>query len=174
MMFVSLGIGTTIAVALIVVVSLLTGGRSSSAPPSNALIGTEASTFTLPGLSGGSVTAPYAKGHPTALVFMASYCGPCRAELPHLISYLRAHPTSSVRVIGVDSGDQRAAARAFVRHDGVPFPVVYDLNSTVASSFQLLAIPDTVFIDAKGRVANVVIGKITPTQFAHDLAAIGG
>ena len=167
MMFVSLGIGTAVAVALIVVVSLLTGGRTSA----NALIGTEASAFTLPALSGGSVTAPYAKGHPTVMVFMASYCAPCRAELPRLVAYLRSHSTGSLRVVGVDSSDQRSAALAFVRADHVPFPVAFDPTSTVASSFQLVAIPDTVFVNARGRVVNVVIGKITPAQFARDAAA---
>ncbi len=168
MMFVSLGIGTAVAVALIVVVSLLTGGRSSA----NALVGTEASTFTLPTLSGSSVTAPYATGHPTVMVFMASYCAPCRAELPHLVAYLSDHSTGSVRVIGIDTSDQRRAALAFVHHDAVPFPVAFDPNSTVAASFQLQAIPDTVFVNAQGKVANVVIGKITPAQFASDVAAI--
>ena len=170
MMFVSLGIGTAVAVALIVVVSLLTGGRSSA----NALVGTEARAFTLPTLSGGSVSSPYAKGRPTVLVFMASYCAPCRAELPHLITYLRDHSTGSVRVIGVDTSDQRPAALAFVHHDAVPFPVAFDPNSTVAASFQLVAIPDTVFVNAQGKVANVVIGKITPQQFASNVAAING
>ncbi len=168
MMFVSLGIGTAVAVALIVVVSLLTGGRSSA----NALVGTKADTFTLPTLAGGSVTAPYATGHPTVLVFMASYCAPCREELPHLITYLHDHSTGKVRVIGIDTSDQHASAIAFVHHDAVPFPVVFDPNSTVAASFQFQAIPDTVFVNAQGRVANVVIGKISPAEFASDLAAI--
>ena len=170
MMFVSLGIGTAVAVALIVVVSLLTGGRSSA----NALVGTEARAFTLPALSGGSVSAPYATGRPTVLVFMASYCAPCRAELPHLVSYLRDHSTGSVRVIGVDTSDQRQAALAFVHHDAVPFPVAFDPNSTVAASFRLAFLPDTVFVNARGKVANVVIGKITPQEFASDVAAING
>ena len=170
MMFVSLGIGTAVAVALIVVVSLLTGGRSSA----NALVGTEARAFTLPTLSGGSVSAPYATGRPTVLVFMASYCAPCRAELPHLVSYLRDHSTGSVRVIGVDTSDQRQAALAFVHHDAVPFPVAFDPNSTVAASFRLAFLPDTVFVNARGKVANVVIGKITPQEFASDVAAING
>ncbi len=168
MMFVSLGIGTAVAVALIVVVSLLTGGRTSA----NALIGTEASAFTLPSLAGGSLIAPYTKGHPTVVVFMASYCAPCRAELPHLVAYLSDHSTGSVRVIGVDTGDQRRAGLAFVHHDAVPFPVAFDPNSTVAASFQLQGIPDTVFVNAQGKVTNVVIGKITPAQFASDVAAI--
>ena len=168
MMFVSLGIGTAVAVVLIVVVSLLTGGRS----PVNALVGTEASSFTLPSLAGGSLIAPYTKGHPTVVVFMASYCAPCRAELPHLVAYLSDHSTGSVRVIGVDTGDQRRAGLTFVHHDAVPFPVAFDPNSTVAASFQLQGIPDTVFVSAQGKVTNVVIGKITPAQFASDVAAI--
>ena len=168
MMFVSLGIGTAVAVVLIVVVSLLTGGRS----PVNALVGTEASSFTLPSLAGGSLIAPYTKGHPTVVVFMASYCAPCRAELPHLVAYLSDHSTGSVRVIGVDTGDQRRAGLTFVHHDAVPFPVAFDPNSTVAASFQLQGIPDTVFVNAQGKVTNVVIGKITPAQFASDVAAI--
>ena len=78
MMFISLGIGTAVAVALIVVVSILTGGtvRYTNTPPTNALVGTSVKGFTLAGLNGGRVSAPWVSGHPGVVIFFASWCGP--------------------------------------------------------------------------------------------------
>jgi thiol-disulfide isomerase/thioredoxin len=98
MMFVSIGIGTVVAVGLIVVVSILTGGNVSTAggQPTNSLVGKSVSTFTLGGLNGGTVTAPWATGHPGVLIFFASYCGPCTAEMPVVPKYLRTHNQGAV------------------------------------------------------------------------------
>ncbi len=174
MMFVSLGIGTVMAVALIVVVSILTGGSTkSSNPPVSALVGTTVKRFTLSGLSGGRERAPWAIGHASVLIFFASWCDPCKVEMPKLAAYLRTHDMGAVSVLGVDANDQRSSAQTFVRKDGVMFPVAYDANGTVTSSvFNFRQLPETVFVNAHGVVADVIYGAISTKQLSTGIHAL--
>jgi thiol-disulfide isomerase/thioredoxin len=175
MMFVSLGLGTVVAIALITVVSVLTGGKATpnnGAPPS-ALVGTHVKSFTLSGLNGGPVSAPWTSGRASVLIFFASWCGPCKAEMPKVAAYLRTHDSSPVEVLGMDANDERAAARAFVSKDGVNFPVAFDANGDVTSGdFSFLTVPETVFLNAKGVVTQVYFGAIPVKQLAQGIKSL--
>jgi cytochrome c biogenesis protein CcmG, thiol:disulfide interchange protein DsbE len=174
MMFVSLGIGATIAVALIVVVSVLTGGsvKNATTPPP-ALVGTTLPPISESSLSGPSITAPWGTHHATVVVFFASWCGPCRSELPALSKYLSSHSLGKVSVLGVDTQDTRASGQSVVLKDHLNFPVLFDPSSTVAAGkFQLAGLPDTVFVSAQGVVQSVHIGAISTAQFAAGVSAL--
>ena len=152
MMFVSLGLGAVIAIALITVVSVLTGGKvtNSNAPPKAALDGTRIASFSTSGLNGGLQRAPWSSGHPSVLVFFASWCGPCQGEIPKLAKYVITHSEGNVEVVGIDAGDQRGAALAF----------------------KFAALPETVFLNAKGVVQSVHVGAIGVTQFAAGIKSL--
>ncbi|MHB1087217.1 MAG: TlpA family protein disulfide reductase [Acidimicrobiales bacterium] len=175
MMFISLGIGALIALILIVVVSILTGGSSPSTSQTskNALIGTKVSGFTLNSLSGGTVSAPYQSGHPTVLFFFASWCGPCHVELPRVAKYLSSHPQDSVKIIGLDEVDNPKSGLAFAQKSGVTFPLASDPNGNVeASIFKFAYLPYTVFVDAKGVVRTVDYAPISIANLNKGLASI--
>jgi peroxiredoxin len=174
MMFISLGIGTVAALALIVVVSILTGGSTKSNNlATSALVGTTVKDFTLSGLNGGSERAPWTSGHAAVLIFFASWCGPCQSEMPKVATYLRAHPTGSIVVMGVDANDARGSAQAFVRKDGVAFPIASDPNGAVTTGiFQFATVPETVFVNARGVVTDVYFGAIPPSRLKTGIAAL--
>jgi len=173
MMFVSLGLGTVIAVVLITIVSVLTGGKVQNGTPPPALVGTTLAPLTESSLAGPSIAAPWNSHHATVVIFFASWCGPCKTELPALATYLSTHRLGKVTVLGVDTQDARAAGTNVVAKDHLNFSVMFDpLSKVAAGSFKLAALPDTVFVTAKGVVQNMTIGPITATQFAAGVAAL--
>jgi thiol-disulfide isomerase/thioredoxin len=162
-------IGVVVAIALITVVSILTGGKQTNSP-TNQLVGKHVKSFTLTGLNGGTVTAPWTSGHPSVLIFFASYCGPCKSEMPKIARYVRTTNPTPVDVVAVDATDVRSAAQAMVKKDGVTFPVAFDPNAVVTSGvFGFGAVPESVFINAKGVVTNVYFGAIPKKQLASGI-----
>lgn len=173
MMFVSIGIGTAIAVALIAVVSVLTGGTVTSgttAPP--ALVGKTLTLWSQSGLNGTTVAAPWDSGHPTVVVIFASWCGPCRTEFPQLSKYLATHSLGKVSLLGVDVQDTPAKATAFLRQNHVAMTSISDPQASVYGRFLLSGIPDTIFVNAQGVVQNMTVGAISPAKFATGVAAL--
>ena len=182
MALISLGLGATIALVMILTVSFLTNGRSNGSATSTssplattALVGMTLKGFSSPGLFGGTVTSPWTKGHPSVVIFFASWCGPCQGEMPKVAAYLRSHHLGDVRVVGVDANDEQSSARAFVTKDKVGFPVAFDANGTVTNGlFQFLTLPETVFLTAHGKVTNVYFGAIPTDKLAQGIAALAG
>ncbi len=174
MMFVSIIIGTVMAIILIGVVSFFTGGHVTGAGgAANVLDGTTVQGFNVEGLKGGHVSAPWSKGHAAVLVFFASWCGPCTAEMPKVEAYVRSHNLGSVQLIGIDSNDPHSAALNFVNKVGVTFPVGVDGNKAVAAGmFNITALPDTAFVDAKGVVSQIILGAVTDAELTSGIAAL--
>jgi thiol-disulfide isomerase/thioredoxin len=107
-----------------------------------------------------------------------SWCGPCRAEAPMLASAARELGKKGVVFLGINSRNpERAAPQAFVRRYGVPYPSIYDPDGRTLLAFRgtlpANAIPSTVVIDKRGRVAASVLGEITRTTL-EDLVQEAG
>jgi thiol-disulfide isomerase/thioredoxin len=172
---ISIGIGVVLAIALIAVVSALTGGNvtSGNGLPTSKLVGQHVKAFTLDGLDGGVVKSPWSEGHASVLVFFASYCGPCKAEMPKIAKYIRTHSPSPIDVVAVDAIDERSAAQAMIRKDDVTFPVAFDPNGVVTTNiFGFKDVPESVFVSAKGVVKRVYLGAIPKDTLASDIKSL--
>jgi thiol-disulfide isomerase/thioredoxin len=170
-----LAAAAAVALAVIVVVSVLTGGTVTGSPcqASSALVGKRVTTFTAPGLSSGTVSAPWSRHHAGVVIFFASWCGPCQREMPGVSAYLRAHSLAPVDVVGVDAFDDRGAAQRFVAGAGVAFPVIFDPNSRVTSrDFGFQYVPETAFVDPSGVVKMVYYGAISTSCLMTDVAVL--
>ncbi len=103
--------------------------------------------------------------------FWASWCGPCRREQPDLNVAHEQLAGEDVAFLGVDLQDSRANAQAHVREFDIPYPSLFDPDSSYAAGFQGIspqAIPSTFLIDRQGRVAARLFG----TTSAEELAAV--
>lgn len=165
-----------LAVVLIAVVSAYTGKKVTSGTdvqPTSELIGHHVKSFTLDGLNGGTVNAPWKSHHASVLVFFASYCGPCQGEMPKIATYIRHHHPSPVVVLAVDASDVRSHAQAMIEKDRVTFPVAFDPNAVVTTNvFGFNAVPESVFINAKGVVTNVYFGAIPEQRLAAGIKTL--
>ena len=154
-----------LVIALVGIVSALTGGKVSpgqkNSLTSSKLVGHHIHDFSLDGLNGGVITSPWSSGHSSVLVFFASYCGPCKGEMPKIAKYIRTHNLSPIDVVAVDAVDKRSAAQAMIKKDGVTFPVAYDPNGTITTGlFGFEDVPESVFLNARGVVKAVYYGAI--------------
>jgi cytochrome c biogenesis protein CcmG, thiol:disulfide interchange protein DsbE len=110
------------------------------------------------------------RGHPVVVNKWASWCGPCRAEFP----FFRRQALKlgkRVAFLGVDSNDNDAAARKFLRRFPVPYPSYRDADLEIAALFRgVQAFPVTAFYDAKGKLAFVHQGGYpTEEKLAEDI-----
>lgn len=174
---IAIGIVVVVVIAVVGVVSALTGGKVNSGQKnlltSSALVGHHIHGFSLDGLNGGVITSPWSHGHSTVLVFFASYCGPCRGEMPKIAKYIRTHTLSPVDVVAVDAVDKRTAARAMIKKDDVTFPVAYDPNGTVTTGlFGFQAVPESVFLSPSGVVKGVYYGAIPKNILIEGLKSL--
>jgi thiol-disulfide isomerase/thioredoxin len=103
-----------------------------------------------------------------------SWCGPCRTEAPILADTARDLADQGVQFIGINTRDHGTARPlAFQRNFDIPYPSIYDPDGSTLLSFTgtlpLNAIPSTVIIDRKGRVAGRVLGEIRSETTFRDL-----
>ena len=121
--------------------------------------GAVAPDFSAPLLDGGTLHLAAERGHPVALVFWASWCGPCRGELPGVerIAERLRQPGHATHVYAVNTeGDRDAAAKA--AHElGLHLPVALD-DGSISIAYQVQTIPHTVLLDGEGKVARVLRG----------------
>lgn len=100
------------------------------------------------------------------LNFFATWCGPCRSEMPELERFARGFEDRPFLLLGVDVGEVPDEVRRFVDEIGVSFPVALDSDGGVAESFQVDAYPTTVVIGAGGWVAHYEAGAILNADVA--------
>ena len=104
------------------------------------------------------VTLAQFRGHPVVLNFWASWCPPCRAEMPALEAAYQRYRARGVVVIGIDgASDTMSASRRFLMDRGVTYPVGRDNRGQVAAAYRVTAFPTTFFITAGGRVAGTAL-----------------
>lgn len=116
--------------------------------------------FTLTGLDGQTYTLSELRGHPILLNLWASWCPPCRAEMPAIQQVYEEYRSQGFLVLAMNatSQDDPASARTFAEGLGLTYPILLDETGDVAHLYGLRALPTTFFIDADGRIADVVIG----------------
>ncbi len=112
-----------------------------------------------------------ADGRPTLVNIFASWCGPCRAEMPLLNDMSRKH-ADDITFLGVAHLDRYDDALAFIDELAVPFATVFDLDGDFAFAVESRGMPTTVVFDASGNLVARVIGELTETSLANLLAAV--
>lgn len=117
-------------------------------------------------LEGRPVSLDDYRGRTVVVNVWGSWCAPCRAEAPELADASRELADDGVAFLGINSRDlDKVAAQAFQRRFEVPYPSIYDQRGRTLLAFRGTlspnAIPSTVVIDSRGRVAASVIGEVT-------------
>jgi len=136
----------------ILAAALLALSMGAGAAPSTP---TPAPDFTLPARDGGEVRLSDLKGQVVMINFWATWCGPCRQEMPLLEQLQKKYEPLGFTLLGVNVEPDSAAAAAWLKGVSVTFPILYDTRNSVAESFGVQGMPSSVFVDREGRVRYV-------------------
>ena len=111
------------------------------------------------------------RGTPVVVNIWASWCAPCRTEMP-LLERAAVTYEGRATILGVDSRDTPAEAAAFLDDVGVTYPNVFDRTGDIRRALDLRGFPTTYFFDADGRLAASVVGGISEARLAAQLDAL--
>jgi cytochrome c biogenesis protein CcmG, thiol:disulfide interchange protein DsbE len=101
------------------------------------------------------------RGRPAVINFWASWCNPCKEEVPLLEQVWQEHRDEGLVVLGVDSQDFRGDARRFARRNGMTYPIVHDGPGDVMRRYDLTGLPETYFLNRRGQlVCGHIIGGV--------------
>lgn len=130
-----------------------------------------AASFALPDLDGRTRSLESFRGRPVLVNFWATWCPPCRAELPELQQTWRAHQ-SCLAVVGITEDSANAEeVRAFARERGLDYPILLD-DGSAGRAYGVTTIPRSVLIDAEGRVMGTFVGPVTRAGVERALTAL--
>lgn len=113
---------------------------------------TPAPDFTLLSSSGENVRLAEQRGQVVMLNFWASWCGPCRKEMPLLDEMSKRYSAAGFVLYGVNVEEDNTDAKKLIKELGVSFPILYDAESKASSLYNVDAMPTTVVIDKKGEI----------------------
>ena len=144
-----------------------------ASPNPGPAIGRSAVAFNVQTLDGKAVALETFRGKPLVLNFFASWCDPCRDEMPLINELASAATKDGYNVLGIAVEDTRAAITEFSKEAKLVFPIALDLNNTVKRSYRIFGPPATFFIDDQGMIRDMVLGPITRERMHEALAKIG-
>ncbi len=148
----------------------LFAGSSASAlvsgqPP---LAGHPAPSFTLSALDGTKLTLASFRGRPVLLNFWATWCVPCRTELPALQRFAQEQQ-GRWAVLGVDELEDRGAVTNFAQSLDITYPLATDTDGSVGQRYNIGGLPSTFAVDAQGIIRKVHLGPLGSTDLQQIL-----
>ena len=125
--------------------------------------------FTLSTIDGKDFHFSDYKGKPILINFFASWCLPCREEMPVLEKIVREYGPKGVVFLGIAVDDTEEKMKDFIAKYGVTFPVGLDKTAAIQKSFGIYGIPTTYFIDKQGVINYFHSGSVTEELLQHEL-----
>ena len=134
-------------------------------------IGNEAPDFQMQTLDGATVTLSSLEGKKVLVNFWASWCGPCLDEMPE-IEEIHNEFGNDVEVLAVNmtvTGKNIEAVENFVQEHGLTFPILLDESNKTNSTYEVLSLPTSYFIDTEGVIKHKYIGAMTKEYMIEQL-----
>jgi thiol-disulfide isomerase/thioredoxin len=124
---------------------------SASPPETGVLEGEIAIGLSAPVRGGEEVSLNSFRGVPVVLVFWASWCAPCMAEIPHLNSLVEEYG-DAIKVLGVNMGENEAIVYMTQKQKGMQYSSVMDVSGEIASAWRVRKLPMMLVLDKEGRI----------------------
>ncbi|NLM38346.1 MAG: TlpA family protein disulfide reductase [Firmicutes bacterium] len=162
--------GLLLVILLLVGLGFNLGGKEKNEV---ARVGAPAPNFRLEDLSGAVVELKdiYRKNQLTLVNFWATWCPPCRREIPEFVRLYREYRERGLEILAVNAWENITLEelQAFVAAAEMEFPILRDVKEEAATKYQVRAVPTTVFIDPNGRILEIFVGALTYEQLQTKL-----
>ncbi|MCJ7691638.1 MAG: TlpA family protein disulfide reductase, partial [Clostridiaceae bacterium] len=122
---------------------------------------TPALDFKLKDLNGKEVSLSDFKGKKVFLNFWASWCPPCKAEMPDIEEVYNETKDSDLVIIAINVGESRDTAKSFIEENNFNFKVLLDSDENISNQYKLLGYPTSYFIDTEGNIVSMKSGYMT-------------
>jgi thiol-disulfide isomerase/thioredoxin len=109
-------------------------------------------------------------GHPILINFWATWCGPCRLEMPEIVTH--ANNDSDLDVLAINVQEEEEPVAAFAGDFNMTMPVVRDVDAEIRDLYQVGGMPTSVFIDRQGKVVTYWMGVMSPSKLEELVAGI--
>ena len=146
--------------------------RNATGRAPAAEIGRSAPDFRLARLDGGDLRLSDLRGKVVILNFWASWCAPCRQEMPEFVRLYGENQAKGLEIVAVDLQEAESQVRGFVDEFGMRFPVVFDRSGNVANTYRVRQLPVTLIVDRDGVIRATKDGPVTPDFLKAELAKV--
>ena len=162
---------------VITLVSVLTSGLvmagCSSSSTQGVEVGDLAPDFQLQNLDGQTISLGNLRGKPVLINFWATWCPPCRSEMPYIQEIYEEWSDKGLVVLAINLGESSSKAEEFRQNHNLSFTVLLDAKQDVAQRYNIQYIPTTFFLDKDGIIQDKVIGAFqNKTQIENKLSKI--
>jgi peroxiredoxin len=154
-----LGIGVLLIAGGIVLALNNNGAGTAQAATSEERADT-APDFSLATLDGEQIALSNFRGQYVLVNFWATWCPPCRAELPDLVSYYESHADQGFMLIGVNEQEPPATVEAYLSQSQLEFPVVLDSDGRVMNRYGVTGMPSSFLVNPEGQIVRSWTGMI--------------
>ena len=164
-LYVNIAIGVALILAGVAVLFLMdkepTTTRAVAVSPQQGKV---APGFSLPSLAGETAALSDYKGQVVLINLWATWCPPCKAEMPTLNAFYQTHKDEGFVVLAVNDQEDAITVNNFIKTNGFGFPVLLDMQSQVLDTYNVHALPTSFIIDRNGVIQYVHMGEISRQQ----------
>ena len=137
------------------------GYNGPTAVPDLITEGAEAPDFTGVTPGGDTYRLVELRGRPVAINFWATWCAPCRVEMPELQAAFESHADEGFTILAVNAGDSAEATQEFLDELGLTFPAILDEKGDIVDLYEVRVFPTTIWVDAEGLIRAEHYGPLT-------------
>ncbi len=153
-----IGLGALVLIGLFVFSIGQAGAQTVNTPR----VGAPLSNFILTDLQGQKVQLSDYQGQVVLVNAWATWCPPCKAEMPDINAYYQAHQKDGFMVLAVNAGDPQTSAAAFAQSNHLAFPVLLDSDLHLLDGLGIHDFPTSIVIGRDGRVKYIQVGMFSP------------
>ena len=134
--------------------------------------GTPAPDFQLTSLEGEMVSLADYRGQTVMINFWATWCPPCRSEMPDMEQIYQEGKTQDIVVLAVNMQEAKQPVQEFIDKYGLTFPVLLDTSGEISQKFGVQSLPTSLFIDPEGNVISFSVGALNKSAISKRLALV--